>query len=498
MLNLNDGEILAPNAGAMVESLRAFGYNLETAIADLIDNSITAKAKKIDLFSDWDGATSSLLLLDNGQGMSQTKLREALRPGSRNPLEDRHLSDLGRFGLGLKTASFSQCRQLTVASKEKNASEIYAYCWDLDLINQTNKWLLLPVKVDDIPGIHRLREQESGTLVVWQKLDHLVGSSANDDEVALEHFRHKITGVKEHIEMVFHRFMTGAGKIEFFVNGFPLRPWDPFLLNETATQALGNERYGVNNKFFEVSSYVLPHHSKISADVHKRAEGTQGWNAHQGFYIYRNKRLLVAGDWFGFYRKEEHYKLARIQIDLPNSMDHEWNIDVKKSHARPPAVVRKQLKAIADKTRKRASEVYRHRGKQIGRKTNQTSVHAWQQKSKHGKTFYKINREHPLVSNLLKRLKGDDKKSVAALLTFLEETIPVSSIFIQSTESPDTHTEPFEMIPNAEIEQLISIYYQSLRNSELNHVQAIGNLRTNKAFETFENVINKIAGIDQV
>lgn len=484
---------LSPNAGALVESLRAFGYNLETAIADLIDNSITANAKSIWLSSHWDGQNSSLLILDDGKGMNADELKEALRPGSKNPLEERDNNDLGRYGLGLKTASFSQCRRLTVASKSQSSEKIHAFCWDLDLINKTNKWLLIPLSPETLPEIDSLARLGQGTLIIWQNLDHLVSSARVDDGIALGHFERKINGVKEHLEMVFHRFMSGRNKIQFYVNDLLLKPWDPFLLNEDATSCLNTETYSILGQKFTVTPYVLPHHSKISAETHRMAEGPKGWNAQQGFYIYRNKRLIVAGDWFGFYRKEEHYKLARIQIDLPNSMDHIWNLDVKKSKASPPPDVRKEIKAVADKTRKRASEIYRHRGKQIGRKTSQASVHAWDKKVKHGKVFYKVNRKHPMVLELLNKLRSEERKSMGNLLTLLEETIPISSIFIQSTEAPESHAAPFELIPDAEIKKVIYQYYRALRNNGFSHVQAIGNLRANEALGAFEIVINQLA-----
>ena len=127
--------------------------------------------------------------------------------------------------------------------------------------------------------------------------------------------------------------------------------------------------------------------------------GSREWNSRQGFYVYRNRRMLVAGDWLGLpFTKEEHYKLARIQVDIPNAMDQDWQIDVRKSRVRPPGVLRKDLERIANLTRKRAVEIYRHRGKIVARSRSAGHTFAWQRKVKNGTIFYCLDRKHPLIS----------------------------------------------------------------------------------------------------
>ena len=205
-------------------------------------------------------------------------------------------------------------------------------------------------------------------------------------------FHGRIEAVEHHLAMVFHRFMEGRRRLTIFINGNPITPWDPFLKTEKATQQIADERISVFQKAVSVVPFVLPHISKLTPEAHQQAGGIKGWNLHQGFYVYRNQRLLVPGDWLGLpFAKEEHFKLARIQLDIPNSMDHEWDIDVTKSKARPPDALRKELRYIADVTRRRASEVYRHRGKVMARKSAQEYVFVWQQMTRRGK--YLLSRQ---------------------------------------------------------------------------------------------------------
>ena len=122
-----------PKASAMMEALRGLGYSTATALADIVDNSISAGASEVRLHFDWDGYDSRISILDNGRGMSDSELEAAMTLGTINPLDKRAHTDLGRFGLGLKTASFSQCRSLTVASK-REGGPLVCLRWDLDAI----------------------------------------------------------------------------------------------------------------------------------------------------------------------------------------------------------------------------------------------------------------------------------------------------------------------------------------------------------------------------
>ena len=212
-LDENDYEFADPNAASLSQSLRAFGYDISTAIADLIDNSITAEAKEIFITLDWNEDNPVISIADNGYGMSEKELYEAMKTGSKNPLDTREEHDLGRFGLGLKTASFSQCKRLTVASKKKNTS-ISVRCWDLDLVNATNRWILLKNGSDTSNRIINdyFGNRQNGTVVIWEKLDKIVPENCLDDADYQTAFLDYAKQVKNHISLVFSSYMRGNKK----------------------------------------------------------------------------------------------------------------------------------------------------------------------------------------------------------------------------------------------------------------------------------------------
>lgn len=447
-----------PEASSMIETFRAIGFNIETAIADIIDNSISANAKNIWINFEWKGEDTWLTIKDDGCGMNNDELIQAMRPGSKNPLSDRGTKDLGRFGLGLKTASFSQARRLTVLSKKQDCASVY-WTWDLDYVNQTGKWDLikyLPNNFDETA----LENFLSGTIVIWNEIDRVVKHFKQNDNTALDKFLNIMQIVKKHLAMVFHRFIESK-KIKIFFQDREINPWNPFLPTEQSTQSFSEEQ--LHNGKVIIKGFVLPHKSKINEETYKYAEGIKGWNEHQGFYIYRNERLLLAGDWLGLFRKEEHYKLIRIQIDLPNSLDADWQIDIKKSVARPPLIYRDQIKNYATKVRAQGVEVYRHRGKTIKQIQGQKFVPLWIDHKRGDKWFYKINREHPLIDIVKNQVKTDPDKSIETLIRFIEENIPSKSIYIKEAEEPEAQGKPFEGIDQEPVRKTMQIMFESLK-----------------------------------
>lgn len=224
-----------PCASSMIITLRAIGYNLETAVADVIDNSISADAQNIWFSSEWKGCNSTITILDDGCGMNNEELVQAMKPGAKNPMDKRPEKDLGRFGLGLKTASFSQCKKLIVVSKKAGYVPIY-WIWDLNYVNQTNRWELVQYPISD-EYLHALDNLKSGTLIIWSDLDRLIPSNIQQsNEIAKDKFLAQMDKVKQHLAMTFHRFIEEKS-IKLFCWGHEIKPWNPFLLSETATQS---------------------------------------------------------------------------------------------------------------------------------------------------------------------------------------------------------------------------------------------------------------------
>jgi hypothetical protein len=492
-----DRDLVEPNAAAIVESLRAFGYDLATALADLADNSLFHKSRHITIHFHWAGQNSAIALADDGAGMDELTLINAMRVGSRNPREVREPGDLGRFGLGLKTASFSQCRRVTVFTRRKGGNTLVR-CWDLDHIAETNSWKLLRTPS---PLAGRLAEKvgysTKGTVVVWEKLDRLTAGTATENDADEDAFLKRAELVEEYFAAVFHRMMTGKNGVAFSLNRKPIKPWDPFLAHEAATLPLPVDVLRFQGHTIEVEPFVLPHLSKLDKEAHHRAAGPRGWNAHQGFYIYRNRRLLVLGDWLGLkgWRQEEHYKLARIRVDLPNALDHEWEIDVTKSRARPPEKLRRELVRIGERTRMLAKRIYSHRGALLVPVEGQQRVFLWDQLVKHNRISYRINREHPLVKQV--RALCPDAPKLGALLRLIEETVPIPLITITDREKPDQTIGPFEAAKDSEILEVIRQVVSSLRSTGMSWTDSMLRLAHLEPFSRFPHLLQAIREEDE-
>jgi hypothetical protein len=483
-------EEVPPDPSAMVESMRAFGYSLPDAIADLIDNSITAHASLVEVTLHWDGADSWIRIVDNGVGMGAETLTNAMRLGSRNPREVRDPHDLGRFGLGLKTAAFSQASALTVASRSEG-SELELRSWDLDHIRRAGSWSLLVGRTPgDDPALEAFEDRDVGTVVLLKNLDRLVGGAELEDERAQSYFLRHSEAVERHLGVVFHRFLESDLAIK--VNDRELTPWDPFLAADSATQVLPAEQLPFDGERVAVQSYVLPHHSRLSTESHRAAAGTRGWNQHQGFYVYRARRLLVPGDWLGLpVQKEEHYKLARIRIDLSNAMDRQWQIDVRKATARIPRELRDELKRIAGATRSRAAEAYRYRGRRIAREANVDRLFVWAARVNRGAVEYRIDRGHPLIVQALDET-GDARAALERTLRVVEETLPLQAIVMEAREQPDGDRGPFAG-RQREVEKLLREALEILVEHGATRTDALSQLAAMEPFDSHPELVAAIA-----
>lgn len=448
-------EIATPNPKSTINSYRSFGYNLSTAVADIIDNSISANANNIHINFKWLGEKSFITILDDGNGMILNELVLAMTPGSKDPELVRKESDLGRFGMGLKTASFSQCKRLTVVTKIKDG-EIFKRCWDIDFINKEEKWFLLDF-ISDQNFLLEINRRDKGTLIVWENLDRIVGNSKIDNEAVKSAFYQEVENVKRHLSLVFHRFIESK-KITIKVNELVLEAWNPFLLDLIPKPEMGQMEFLKNS--VEVTYFILPHMSKISKDNYEKSGGPLGWYQQQGFYIYRGDRLLVAGDWLGIEKKREYSKLARIAINFPNTADFDWNLDIKKSTATPPIEIRKDLARIAKMAIMKSAKIYNWRGQ---KSINFSNYHSnieplWvDEKNREGIKKYKINRKHPLISSILENKNALLNKA----LKLLEDNVPIELIIGNQNEDPSYHElEKSSDIPSDELINLAIELYQ--------------------------------------
>jgi hypothetical protein len=487
-------EIREPSPESLSESLRSVGYSLATAMADLLDNSVSAKAKNVWLDFHWDGEDSVIAISDDGTGMSEKVLSQAMRPGSTSPAETRRAHDLGRFGLGLKTASFSQCRRLEVWAKEKSGGTA-GRIWDLDYVVKKKEWrLIVPETTPDIPQITDLEERGSGVVVVWKKLDRLIGPSHRNSRFDHERFLNAIESVRRHLGMIFHRFLDGTAygmksKLAIWINGQSpgsrVEPWSPFQIpGAPPSKETPVETIKASTGTVHVQGFVLPHKDRLNEEQYSIGAGPGGWLSHQGFYIYRANRIIVPGDWLRLGRprpwgKEEHYKLARLSLDIPNDSDDRWSLDIKKSTARPPGEVQYRLTDLAEQVRRDARQVFVHRGARGGRQVAPAPVmtRPWLSESPTGKTHYRINRNHPVIAEVIAQL-GPLSNKLNPLFRLLEETVPVQRIWLDVAESADTISSPYSEAADEAIISDLRIacahLKRTLKKREANRISLMG------------------------
>lgn len=421
---------LSPSPAALIESLRSIGYTIETALADIIDNSISAEASDIEVRFLWDEYTPWIAVLDNGFGMTADELRAAMRFGSTSPTETRAKDDLGRFGLGMKTASISQCRNLTVCSKSEG--EMSAYQWDLDRIveNDSNDWLLAVLDNQAISedillnqlASDYLQNRNSGTIVLWRQLDATMAGTATID--CERKFSELMSSSRSHIETVFHRFLspsTGKKSVNITFNNSPLTAFNPFGPAIPARQEKQLEKISLHGEIIKIQPYILPHQNKVSKTEYDKYSGEGGYLQNQGFYVYRNRRLIMKATWFRLIKKEELNKLVRVQIDIPNSLDHLWAINVHKSQVTPPEVVRKELKKIIQRISGAGKQVYRRKATTL---QNRNLTPVWAREVIDGKISYAVNEDHPLVNDVLFSVPPDVQGKVESCLKLIAQSFP--------------------------------------------------------------------------
>ena len=452
-----------PSASDLIESLRDIGYSMETAVADIIDNSITAEASRINIEFLWNDGSPWVCIADNGFGMSFDELKSAMRHANQNPDIERNDKDLGRFGLGLKTASFSQCRQLTVLSKKNGI--ISALEWNLDWLKENPEagWSILKIPSAIIDGSsllsglqYKYLSKSDGTIVLWRKLDRFDESQ--------EKMNSLFQRTRNHLELVFHRYLSpGPGQkgIDIHINNDPVEAFNPFFPTHPATQELPSQNIHLDNIVINVQPYVLPHYNKSSREDYEKYAGVEGYLQNQGFYVYRNKRLIIKGTWFRLIKKEELTKLIRVQIDIPNSLDHLWKIDVKKSNASPPESIKKELRSIIDKIATSGKRVYQRRGKKLRDRIKEP---AWNRLQKDGSIQYIINRDHYLVSQLENQLTSEQQLELKTLISMIEGSFPAELFYSDVAKTPETLSKP-DFISNTYSLLLDAMIQPMIKNS---------------------------------
>lgn len=453
-------EILRPSAARLLESMRDIGYSFESALADIVDNSISAGASRIEIGNDVHPESGPyLVVLDNGRGMSPRELTQAMQHGSRSPRETRADGDLGRFGLGMKTASFSQCRQLTVVSRKDG--ELAARCWDLDMVVEKDEWILRLLDEDEIgrlPFVDQIGA--SGTLVLWQKLDRLDAWDDHPDQIYAA-LNQMFSSARSHLALTFHRFIEPdpgdpPGEIAMFINGAEVEAVDPFARHMTPnSDAHEVEILRMGSGEIIVQGFTLPHHQRLTiGQVHALELGASMIET-QGLYVYRARRLVSAGTWLGMARRAELTKLLRVRVDVPTSLDAEWSIDVRKSRMRIPSAARTRLRPLVEKMTESARRPYTYRGT---RQAAASGLPLWERVEERGKLRYEIRRNHPLIEDL-QRATGT-RASVDAVLLAIESTLPLETLFSDVASTPQAVRQG--EIDAQDLQQLLAAFVEAM------------------------------------
>jgi hypothetical protein len=492
--------IVAPDPAGTIESLSALGYSLEAAVADLVDNSIDADATTVDVIFHWAGADSYVAVVDDGRGMTADDLRDAMALALRGPRIDRGGRELGRFGMGLKTASFSQASTLVVWSRT-DASPPAVRVWDLERVVSTREWQLA-TEPDAASGkvlaeLYSLHPRAK-TIVLWRSLTKIVEAIAQtDDTEAHRHFLDAVARVERHLGMTFGRFISGrwAGRrrLNIRVNGARVQAWDPFMETNPYTSARPIEHLAVDGHGVVVRPFVLPPKRHLTEKQYAEGAGPLGWQAQQGFYVYRNDRLIVAGDWLALanLRKDEKHNLARISIEIPSDLDHLWSIDVKKATARPPLPLRAALTRIAKATRLEAQRVQAAIGRTTALTRSDELTYLWQPERREGQVRLRLNWNHPLVKEAL-RVERDLRPTVRALLTLLEETVPVPALRLMFDTDEDRDHVPFSDSPPEEVRRVAERLYAAYISQQLSPAQARTRLRYTAPFDEYPDLLDSI------
>ncbi|OLQ23995.1 ATP-binding protein [Listeria seeligeri] len=423
---------LVPDASNLIESQRSIGYTFETAIADVIDNSISADATRVDI--NFDSRQKYVSILDNGYGMSKNELLQAMKYGSKSIFDSRDQEDLGRFGLGLKMASFSQCRKLTVISIKE--AEFSGATWDLDVVKNQNAWLvqvLDDVEIKSTINFSELAKLNSGTIVIWEKFDKLEQSADFNSN-----FNEALEKAENHLSLVFHRFLQ-EDQLHIFFNQREIDFVDPFFVSNKATQPKSSDVLfeTTRNARIDVKPYIVPYQKRLSQKERHILKKYEHNTLGSGLYIYRNRRLIAWGKWFRLVRPNELANLAKIQIDIPNTIDDLWEIDVKKAQLNIPTSLKAQLRNIITKSIGESERVYKYRGTKRNKDNLQ---YVFDRVEKDNKVSYYLNMDNPLIKQLQDNLSDSDIILFRALLRQIEEHLPLDSI-------------QYDMASNKEIEE---------------------------------------------
>lgn len=431
-MDQNRTEQAIPNPEFLIKSIAEQGYSLESALADLIDNSISAEADKIEVLTDQVNGSLNLFLTDNGAGMSEKELRANMQFPSDLMENTRAPHDLGRFGLGMKTASFSQTRYFTVVSRKKGTSQYFGRTWDVELLKK-GKWEIVintSKECEALLNIYRelqslmigkIPDYEPNTIVFWRglyKYDNIL--DRDKKQQALNKQLNEIT--REYLGIIFHRFLQRELRpVEIKLNNLFVDPFDPFP-SGVGLRSLGFEQIPLKEDILSMEGFVLPSEAIRSKDQGFRTEH-RGMMDLEGMYVYRSDRIILFGGWNGVIRKRANIQLARLRIDVGNASDSLLQLNVAKSNVVIPYDLKSGfLRYVVKLTEEARREYFSHEITNKNQKTGKTMELFSRVAGSKGNRIT-INREYPLVKEILQGLSKDKASLLNTLLYSIQTRI---------------------------------------------------------------------------
>lgn len=486
-----------PQAAVLMNSMRSMGYTFESAVADVIDNSVSAHATEVVIRFPIDPTDCFIAICDNGCGMTRDELIDAMKYGSEQKNENRTADDLGRFGLGLKAASLSQCRRLSVASKKDG--KVSAYIWDMDVVINNRKWDMIECSDDQIKllkNISYLDDKESGTIVVWENFD-IIRKNSGDVYAELSTLAETVS---EYLSLIFHRYLNRDGKSRLVirVNNFELKGKDPFLENHKKTSIRRRVELPVMDsqgieRTVVAQPFVLPFQKDLTDEDKELSGGLENYRSSQGYYIYRNERLIVWGTWFNR-RKDELTKYARIRVDIPNTLDDIWSIDIKKQNARIPKSIRKRLTKAVDEAMDVAVRAQKYRGRVD--KPDDNIDYIWERIKERGENYtYRINRNSRIFDLIKSKVDDSVWSQIDMVLEEIEQNVPFQQIYVDKSQNAINEESADRDERLAEIEEKAEMLIkQALSLGTNDRATVITLLFTSEPFCQYPELKNKLMG----
>lgn len=426
-----------PDPEFLVKSIAEQGYSLETALADLIDNSISAAAGRVEILIDTNSEPFMLFLADDGNGMDLQQLKQAMKFPSSSSEHSRKAEDLGRFGLGLKTASFSQTRHFTVLTRKKGQKNFCGRSWDVVHL-QKKRWQIV---VETESGIKELLEKyhklskgflngyeayDPNTIVIWRGL-HKFESYLVESERGTELKRQITHTTSNYLSLVFHRFLeSSSNPLKIRINNSQIYPFNPFPSEQSDFRKLEPVRKRFMSDDLCIEGYVLPSRSLDES----KAEGSL-WVQHdrsltdmEGMYIYRGNRIILHGGWNGLVKRNPRLQLARLRINIGNSVDHLFHLNVAKSSISIPPELRIAFVRYLSELKAEAEREYFSRGlRKISLTPEKPKVSLFIRVPSDKGMLLQVNEEFPLLKALMKDLTIAQRRRLSAIFLMIETTM---------------------------------------------------------------------------